>query len=81
MTTATPTCPECLAPCELHNVTFCDTCHNHPGECAMGGCHRENKGGATFDFSGMERRTFCKKHSTHPHFGWLRAGGVLVETR
>ena len=82
---AVTNCPECLKPCELHNIKFCLTCHNHPGECEMGGCTRSTHGdGVTFEFATpegrvFERRRFCKKHATHPHFGWLRAGGVSVE--
>jgi hypothetical protein len=78
-------CPECLKPCPEHNVTFCLTCHNHPGECEMGGCTKSHKGGTTFEFmrpgteTVVERRRFCRKHSTHPHFGWLRKGGRPME--
>ena len=77
-------CAECVKPCPEHNVTHCLTCHNHPGECAMGGCTTPDKGGTTFEFFAagtetvMERRKFCKHHSTHSHFGWLRAGARAV---
>lgn len=83
MTTTTPTCGECLKPCPEHNVTFCLTCHNHPGECEMGSCTTSHRTGTTFEFkredgSVFERRRFCRKHSTHPHFGWLRKGSTPV---
>ena len=33
-------CRECLRPCPEHNVTYCATCHHHPGECHVGDCER-----------------------------------------
>lgn len=75
-------CSECRKPCPEHNITWCRSCHNHPSECGVGGCLRSDVGGTTFEFSEkgrvFERRRFCLHHSTHPHFGWLRRGGVPV---
>lgn len=70
-------CHECLRPCPEHNVTYCSTCHNHPGECSYGGCFKPIL--SIFNF-GFEKRGFCKKHSTSPRYGWLRKGGVLEPT-
>ena len=67
-------CTECLRLCGLHGITACATCHDHEGECSYGGCFEP--GEVTFDYDGVERRTFCQLHATAPRYGWLRAGGT-----
>jgi hypothetical protein len=58
------TCSECRRPCPEHNVTGCATCHNHPGECAWGGCFE--KATTSVEFKGGEVRAMCGKHAAHP---------------
>lgn len=70
------TCPECLKPCPEHGITFCATCHKHPGECDCGHCQKPIH--TRFDF-GHEIRGFCKNHATAPHWAIIRKGGVAIE--
>ena len=64
-------CPECLKPCELHGMTYCPTCHKHPGECGYGACEED----ATHRIEHpREVRLFCEHHATHPHYQFARTG-------
>lgn len=72
-------CAECAVRCELHGVTRCITCHNHPGECEYGGCTIPTAYRLTFR---NEVRRFCEEHATSPYFAFARTGalGISKET-
>jgi hypothetical protein len=74
------TCTECLSPCPEHGITYCATCHKHPGECDFGDCqskatHRLLCKSPNGDLA--EIRPLCHKHATAPHFGFLHADGEI----
>ncbi len=68
------TCTECTKPCPEHGVTFCSTCHKHPGECGFGDCQK--KATHRLDF-GAEVRQFCHKHATAPQWQFARTGAEI----
>lgn len=80
-------CTECRYPCELHGITRCLTCHNHPGECEYGGCTRPQRGGGAFEYVDPELHgclvggvgRYCRVHSDDPRYGWLHAGTRRLE--
>ncbi len=55
------TCHECKKSCEIHNVTYCATCHNHDGECNRGGCYRRARKTLSILHRGVlvEKRPVC----------------------
>lgn len=61
----------------------CLTCFTPEGECSFGGCTADAE--LAFEWHGaehqdalgsspvvLERRRFCTKHGTHPHFAFAR---------
>ena len=70
------TCAECTKPCPEHGITFCATCHKHPGECNIGDCQSP----ATHRLvHPKEIRPVCKRHATDSAWQFARVGCSVEE--
>lgn len=60
-------CMQCLRCCELHNITYCATCHKHESECDFGSCMKH----ATVKYARydgdrlIEHRWVCETHTAY----------------